>query len=45
MISTYRLRNELQPFPAKKRPAGSANQRPGFWREMAGIHFSISDKR
>ena len=36
-------------FPPKTRPligspAGSANQRPGFWQEMAGIHFSISTK-
>ena len=37
----------LSTFPPKSRPliAGSANQRPGFWQEMAGIYFSISNKR
>ena len=36
-------------FPPKPklkfgRAARSANQRPGFWQEMAGIHFSILDR-
>ena len=37
-------------FPPKTRPliwwpSRSTHKRPGFWREMPGIHFSISDKR
>ena len=41
-----RWRNEFQPFTAKnQRSNGWVNQRPGVWWEMAGIHFSISDKR
>ena len=41
-----RLRNEFQLFPAKKPGlllVGLLRQRPGVWREMDGIHFSISD--
>ena len=41
--------NHLLVEPPKTRPligcpAQSANQRPGFWREITGIHFSILDK-
>ena len=53
VVSFYlKLKNEFQAFPTKYQASswltcwvGSANQRPGFWWEMAGIHFSIQDKR
>ena len=35
----------LKPRPLIGWPAGSTNQRPRFWWEMAGNHFPISDKR
>ena len=48
-----RLRNEFQPFPAKNQAidwltinqAGQPIRGLVFWREMAGINFSISDRK
>ena len=51
VIFSLRFRNKFLPFPAKIQasiigwPAESANHRPSFCPKMAGIHFSISDKR
>ena len=40
--------HEFKWFPSKNEASnwltGSANQMAWFWREMVGIHFSISDK-
>ena len=43
-----RLRNEFHSFPTKNQASNwmtcwvSQSERPGFWREMAGIHHGYS---